>query len=374
MKVALVHYWLTGMRGGEAVLEALGELYPDADIYTHVVDPDSISEQLQQHAIHTTFIQRLPFAKKAYQSYLPFMPLALESLDLTGYDLVISSESGPAKGVIVPPDALHVCYCHSPMRYLWDMYHEYRRSVGWLKRMLMAPVSHYLRQWDVTTASRVDEFVVNSRFVGQRVARYYHRGSTVVHPPVDLHRFKPSGTHDDYYLMVGQLVAYKRADLAVDAFARLDRKLVVVGEGEMRKELERSAGANVEFVGWKSNAEVEDYYRRCRALVFPGCEDFGIVPVEAMASGRPVIAFGRGGATETVIDGETGVLFGDQTVESLVDAINRFEAIEGDLSTARIRERAEEFDVAHFRNSMRNLIAELLESRTDSNADHRLVH
>jgi glycosyltransferase involved in cell wall biosynthesis len=360
MKVAIVHYWLTGMRGGEQVLEAIGELYPNADIYTHVYDPESVWPSLRQHRIETRFIQRLPWAKRFYQSYLPLMPLALESLDLSEYDLVISSESGPAKGIIVRPDARHLCYCHTPMRYVWDMYHDYRKEAGWLKRWLMAPIAHYLRYWDVTAASRVDQFVTNSEFVAQRVARYYRRSSVVVHPPVDVERFRVTESNDGFYLMVGQLVSYKRADLAVEAFNKMGRRLVIVGTGEQRKTLERRAGNNIEFVGWASSQDVEQYYSSCRALVFPGCEDFGIVPVEAMASGRPVIAYGRGGATETVIDGKTGVLFNEQTVDALIAAVEQFEAMEADFSKDVIRKRAEEFDKGHFMDSMRRHIDELM--------------
>ena len=353
MKTAIVHYWLVGMRGGEKVLEALCELYPAADIFTHVVVPECISPRLNAHRIQTSFIARLPRAKTWYKKYLPLMPLALEHLDLRGYDLVISSESGPAKGIIPPAGALHVCYCHSPMRYVWNMYHDYRESAGGLTRLSMPLLSHYLRNWDQNSAARVDSFIANSHTVAARIRKYYRRDARVVHPPVDLDAFSPApenevGTH---YLMVGQLVRYKRPDLAVRAFNALGKKLIVIGGGEMLAELRREARSNVEMLGPQPFAVLRAHYARCRALIFPGEEEFGIVPVEAMASGRPVIAFGRGGATETVIDGVTGVFFERQAVEDLAAAIERFEAMEFDIPA--IVSRAQMFNRGRFKSEMR---------------------
>jgi len=329
MRVALVHYWLVGMRGGEKVLEALCRLYPNADIFTHVYVPEAVSETIRRHRVRTTFIARLPRPASLYKRYLPLMPMALEQLDLRGYDLVISSESGPAKGVIPAPDAAHVCYCHSPMRYLWNMSHDYWDRSGSLTRALMPGLSHYLRMWDVSTAARVDDFVANSHAVAERIRRYYHRPAAVIAPPVDTHAFAPVPENErgDYYLMVGELVAYKRPDLAVEAFNRSGRPLVVIGGGEMLGALRRISGPNVDVLGPQPFSVVKHHYARCRALVFPGEEDFGIVPVEAMASGRPVIAYARGGATETVLSGLTGVLFDTQSVEAIEEAVKQVEAM-----------------------------------------------
>ncbi|WP_112322093.1 glycosyltransferase [Oceanibium sediminis] len=363
MKVALVHYWLTGMRGGEKVLEALCELYPDADIYTLVCDPARISETLRRHRIHTSFLQKLPFALKAYKSLLPLMPYALEQFDLSNYDLVISSEAGPAKGVIVRPDAVHICYCHSPLRYIWDKYHEYRDNAGFLSRMAMPVLAPPLRVWDVTTAARVDHFVANSAWVGKRIEKYFRRPSTVIHPPVETGDFVPAPAHElgDAYLFASQLVGYKRADMAVRVFNDLGKPLVVIGEGEQMAELRKIAGPTVTLLGRQPFEVLRKHFQTCRALVFPGEEDFGIVPVEVMSCGRPVIAFGRGGAAETVIDGETGVLFDEQTDAALKQAIHRFERIEDSFSPSRIRARALGFDRSVFLEKMRRFIDDALE-------------
>jgi glycosyltransferase involved in cell wall biosynthesis len=361
LKVAIVHYWLIGMRGGEKVVEALCEMFPEADIFTHVFDPGAISETIKQHSVTTTFIQRLPRAKRWYQRYLPLMPLALEQLDLRDYDLVISSESGPAKGVVVSPEAVHICYCHTPMRYLWDMYHDYLGNAGRMTRALMRPLTHYIRIWDVTTAARVDRFVTNSAYVGSRVEKYYRRESSVVPPPVDTAAFRPSAERDDHYLLVGQMVRYKRADLAVEAFSGTSRRLVVIGDGEQYSKIKRMAGRNIELLGWQSAPALAEHYARCRALIFPGLEDFGIVPVEAMAAGRPVIAYGRGGALETVVDGTTGLFFHEQTPEALLAAVDQFEKIEGSFSADSIEDLARRFDKSVFKERMGRVIEEALE-------------
>ena len=330
MKVAIVHYWLVGLRGGEKVVEALCEMFPQADIFTHVYVPEVMSDRINAHRVITSFISSLPRPAKYYKNYLPLMPMALEQLDLRGYDLVISSESGPAKGVIPPAGAVHVCYCHSPMRYVWNMFHDYRERTGLLNRLLMPPLSHYIRNWDAVSANRVHEFVANSYTVAQRLQTYYRRDATVIHPPVDTASFAPVPPHEigDYYLMVGEQVRYKRPELAVKAFNYAKKKLVVIGGGETINELRALAGPTVTILGSQPFSVLQHHYARCRALIFPGEEDFGIVPVEAMASGRPVVAFGRGGATETVIEGQTGTFFHEQTIEALLDAVNRCDALQ----------------------------------------------
>jgi glycosyltransferase involved in cell wall biosynthesis len=349
MKVALIHYWLVNMRGGEKVLEALCELYPQADIFTHVLDRQAISPLLQGRTIHTTFINRLPWAKRHYQWYLPFMPLALEQLDLSAYDLVISSESGPAKGVIVSPNSLHICYCHSPMRYIWDMYGDYLKNASLPVRLLFPVLAHYLRIWDRHTAAGVDHFIANSNFIAKRINKYYRREAVVIHPPVAIEDFFIADQIEDYYLLFGQLVKYKRADLAIEAFNRLGKPLIVIGEGEMLPQLKRMANANIRFLGKQPFEQVRHYLAHCKALIFPGQEDFGIVPVEAMASGRPVIAYAAGGVMETVLEGKTGLLFDEQTPESLIKAIQKFEKQQLHFSPAAIREHSKQFNSENFK-------------------------
>lgn len=359
-RVALIHYWLVGMRGGEKVLEALCRMFPQADIFTHVHDPESMSDTIRAHRVTETRVGRLPFARRMYQSYLPFMPRALEELDLTGYDLVISSESGPAKGVIAPPDAFHLCYCHSPMRYLWDQYHVYMRGTGPLQRLVLPHVAHRLRGWDVTSAARVDSFAANSNHVAARIRKYWRRESEVVAPPVAVQDFAPVAREEvgDFYLWCGELAPYKRPDLVVEAFNRLGLPLVMIGGPEKTAaKLRAQARGNVKVLGRRPFGELKDALARCRALVFPGEEDFGIVPVEAMASGRPVIAYDRGGIRDTVVDGETGLLFPEQSVEAIVEAIRRFEGERlWDVDSAALVRHASGFSEDAFRAGIARML------------------
>lgn len=347
-RVALVHYWLVGMRGGERVLERLVQLYPQADIFTHVYVPEAMSDIIRAQKVQTTFISKLPGAGKHYQKYLPLMPHALEQLDLRGYDLVISSESGPAKGIIAMPDARHVCYCHSPMRYIWDHYHDYRQDAGRLARMIMPLVSPFLRQWDESSASRVDEVLANSNFIKRRIKRSWGVDSTVVHPPVDASLFHRSDDVGDFYLWVGQMTAYKRADLAVDAFNANGLPLVMVGAGEMIEKLRRKAGPNITIHDRMDFDGLRDLYARAKALIFTAEEDFGIVPVEAMASGRPVIAYGKAGALDTVVPGETGLFFDVQTPDALNQTILDFDRWLPDFDPAASMKQARVFSLDAF--------------------------
>ncbi|MGI6244709.1 MAG: glycosyltransferase [Pseudochelatococcus sp.] len=362
MRVALVHYWLVTMRGGEKVLESLCRMFPDADIFTHAYNPEAVSPIVSRHKVKTTFIGGLPRPARYYKNYLPLMPLALEQLDLRGYDLVISSESGPAKGIIPPPEALHVCYCHSPMRYIWNMYQDYRDNSGPLKRLAMAPLSHYIRNWDAVSSMRVDHFVANSDNVRSRIQRYYRRDASVVYPPVKVEDFTPvpPAEAEDYYLMVGELVSYKRPEIAVEAFNRLGRKLVVIGGGELLETIRRLAGPTVTVMGPQRFDVLRHHYARCRALVFPGEEDFGIVPVEAMASGRPVLAYRRGGALETVAEGVSGLFFDTQSVDALIEGVERMDRFAVDQEA--ILAHARGFSEPQFRRRMWAELSPLLGS------------
>ena len=360
MKVAIVHYWLVGMRGGESVVEALGEMFPQADIFTHVCRPEQISERIKRHRIRTTFIARLPFASKLYKKYLPLMPLALEQLDLRDYDLVISSESGPAKGVIVRPDAVHICYCHTPMRYAWNMYHDYLKSAPAMIRVVMPWLMHRLRLWDALSAARVDFFIANSQNVAQRIRRYYGRSSVVVYPPVSVEDFAAASESEpmseSFYLCVGELVAYKRIDLAIAAFNEMKKTLIIIGDGEEYHALKKQAGPTIQFLGRQDFSVLRNYFANCRAFVYPGEEDFGIVMVEAIASGRPVIAYGRGGALEIVVSRKTGIFFEEQTAQSLVNAVREFESVEQAFQRSVLTEHARQYSRKNFESHMRAAI------------------
>ncbi len=359
--MALVHDWLTGMRGGERCLEVFCELFPEAPLYTLLHVPGSVSPVIESRRIVTSFVQRLPFAASRYRHYLPLFPAAVRGFDLSGYDLVISLSHCVAKAVRRRPGTLHVCYCFSPMRYVWDLYDDYFGArAPRLARWAMPPVAAALRAWDQRTDG-VDAFVAISHHIADRIRRVYGRSADVIHPPVDTTRFRPARA-EDFYLVVAALVPYKRVDLAVAAANRLRRRLLVVGTGPEADRLARAAGPTVEFLGWQPDAEVADLYARCRAVLFPALEDYGIVPLEAAAAGRPTIAFGRGGVLDTMVGldrtsaAPTAVFFDAQTVEALADAIMKFEAAEHRFDPTALRARAAEFDVAVFRRRLRDYL------------------
>jgi glycosyltransferase involved in cell wall biosynthesis len=353
MRSAIVHYWLMNMRGGEKVVEVLCRLLPDADVFTLFYDPDRVSETIRRHHVQASFLQ--PF-RKAYRSLLPLMPLALESFDLRAYDLIVSSESGPAKGVITSSNSRHICYCHTPMRYLWDLYPAYRNEwtrSRW-KRALMTPVANYLRLWDFASAARVDQFVANSENVRRRIWKTYRRESNVVRPPVSVETFYWRAP-EDYYLIVSELVSYKRVDAAVRAFNRNGRRLWVVGDGPEYKALRRAAAANVEFCGRVAVEDLRELYARCRAFLMPGEEDFGITAVEALASGKPVIAWARGGALEIVP--ECGGLLYDEP-EGLDQAIEHWDELETQLDSRALQAYAGQFSEAEFAKQIKPILFE----------------
>lgn len=368
-RVAIVHEWLATYAGSEKVVEQLLHVWPQADLFA-VVDflDDTQRAFVGGRRARTTFIQRLPGARRHFRNYLPLMPLAMEQLDLSGYDIVVSSNHAVAKGVITGPDQLHVSYVHSPMRYAWDLQHQYLAESG-LTRGVKAAVTrallHYLRQWDVRSANGVDCFVANSRFIARRVRKVYRRDAVVVHPPVDIERFVPAGPgtpREDFYLAASRLVPYKQMPMIAAAFSRMpQRRLVVIGDGPEMAKLRAAAGPNVTVLGYQDDAVLVDHMQRARAFVFAAEEDFGIAPVEAQACGTSVIAYGRGGALDTVrVDGplaqRTGLFFDAQTPEALIDAVDAFEALPMPLSPQACRAHAETFSQPRFRSAMRALV------------------
>jgi glycosyltransferase involved in cell wall biosynthesis len=344
LRVAIVHDWLTGMRGGESVLEVFLELFPDAPIYTLVHRPGSCSPMIESSKIGTSLLQHLPFGVSRYQYYLPLFPALTRTLKLPEVDLVISSSHAAAKGVAVPPGVPHVCYCHTPMRYIWDQYDHYfgGERAGRLSSRLMRLVRPSLQRWDRETAGRVEHFIANSENVRDRISRIYGRESAVIYPPVTLSRFSVSAANSGYFLVVSALVPYKRIDLAVRACSELGKRLVVVGTGPEEQALMRMAGPMTAFTGRLTDEEVVRYYSGCDALIFPGEEDFGIVPLEAMACGKPVIAYRKGGATETVTEGLSGIFFDHQSIEDVRAAIEKFRTLR--FEPHAIAQSVERFD------------------------------
>jgi len=359
LKVALVHDYLNQYGGAERVLEELHALFPSAPVYTSMYWPEKMSATIRELDIRTSFMQRLPLVTRNHQPFLLLYPLAFESFDLSGYDVVISNSSAFCKGVITPPGTLHISYCLTPMRWVWN-YHAYveRERLGTAARLVLPAAISQLRSWDIATAQNVDRFLAISRTVAARIRKYYRRESTVIYPPVNCDAFAfTSARAEDYYLIVSRLIPYKRIDLAVDAFTRLGIRLKIVGSGGRDlAALRGRAGRNVEFVGRVADNELKQLYAGCRALVFPGEEDFGIAPLEANASGRPVIAYAGGGALDTVVDGRTGVLFEEQQVECLIGAIRRAEATAWDSD--ELRAHAKRFDSQVFRDQMRQFVGE----------------
>ena len=374
------------MRGGEKCLEIICQLYPTADLFTLLHIPGKVSSIIESHRIHTSFIQKLPFSKSKYRYYLPLMPFAIEKFDLKEYDLILSSSHCVAKSVKLRAKSLHICYCHTPMRYIWDQFDQYfgAGKSSWITEKLMNFIRPWLQDWDVKTSHRVNNFIANSRHVQKRIKKYYGKDATVIYPPVDTELFTPATTENkgDYFLTLSAFAPYKRLDLAVAAFNQLGIPFFVIGEGQDEKRLKEMAKPNIHFEGWLDISQIRSHFNRCRAFVFCGEEDFGITPLEAQAMGKPVIAFGRGGALETVIPDNrswkpetgipqastyqpTGVFFYEQTPEALINAIKHFESIEPQFDSVAIRNHAQKFDSSVYTKRMKNFIQGKITKRPD---------
>ena len=363
MQVALVHDWLTTMGGAEKVLEALTETLP-AKLFTLVRDPKKLEgTPFEEMDVKTSFIQKLPRAKSKYRSYLPLFPIAIEQFDLSDYDLIISSSHSIAKGVLTHADQVHICYCHTPMRYAWDLYQQYLRESklkSGFKGVLAKFFLHYLRMWDAHCSSRVDAYVANSEYVARRIQKLYEKEAKVIYPPVDVDYFSLSEEKEDFYLTASRMVPYKKIDLIVEAFGEMpDKKLVVIGDGPEMNKVKAKAKGNIEILGYQEDSVLRSYLQRAKGFVFAALEDFGILPVEAQGCGTPVIAFGKGGARETVVENETGLFFEEQSVPSLIKAIEAFEKREFDPK--KIRAHAEKFRPEIFKEKFQALVTATVE-------------
>lgn len=362
MKVALVHDWMNQIGGAEDVLETLVELFPDAPIYTSLYAPDRMPSHWQKWDIRTNFIDRLPFSHRKQQLYFPLYPFSFEKHDFRGYDLVISNKSGFCHGIITGPETVHICYCLTPTRYVWR-YQQYaeQEQLGRLTRMSLTPFLTFLRQWDRLAADRVDHFVAISQEVRRRIEKVYRRESAIIYPPVDTSRFALCRDVEDYYLLVGRLVPYRRIDVLIEAFNKMKRPLRIAGSGRDRERLETLAGPTIEFLGYVPDEALPPLLGKCRAFMFPGEEDFGIAPLQAMAAGRPVIAYAAGGALETVVPGKTGILFEQQSVEAIINAVELLEA--QTWNSEKMQAHARQFDTELFKQKILAFIEEKMQQR-----------
>lgn len=374
MRVAIVHDWLVTYAGAEKVIEKILEVYPDADLFS-LVDfiPPGQRDFIKNKEVQISFIQRLPFSKKKYRAYLPFMPLAIEQLDVSKYDLIISSSHAVAKGIITGPDQIHISYVHSPIRYAWDLQHQYLKESGLekgLKGWIAKGILHYIRNWDYRTANNVDYFLANSKFIGRRIWRVYRREANVIYPPVDVSAFLLNEKKEDFYITASRMVPYKKIDLIVKAFTKMaDKKLVVIGDGPDLQKIKQVAGPNVELLGYQEFGVLKDYMQRAKAFVFAAEEDFGITPVEAQACGTPVIAYGKGGALETVngfdSDTPTGLFFAEQTEESIIEAVQKFEQNLLNFVPMKIRQHALKFSPERFKEELKSFVDEAVMTKKE---------
>lgn len=356
MNVALAHEFLVTWGGSDLVVQKFAEIYPDAPIFTALYEPSVMDSRFPGKTIHTSFLQRFGFLRSRHRLSMPFFPLAFEQFDFTGFDVVLSSHHMAAKGIITPAETCHISFVHTPMRFGWDLYPQYMRENPGLRGAALRLLFHYLRIWDTVSAARVDFFIANAHNVARRIRKHYRRDAKVIHSPVEASRFAPAASVGDYYLVVSRLVPYKRVELAVEAFRGLNERLVVAGSGPELDRMKKNAPKNVEFLGFVPDAQLPGLYAGCRAFLFPGIEDFGITPLEAQASGRPVIAYRAGGALETVVDGKTGCFFDTPTPDALAEAVRRFDW--GAIDPAAIRAHAQEFDVERFKERIAAHVAE----------------
>ncbi len=358
MKVALVHGFLIKLGGAERVLKSLSELYPDAPIYTLLYDEKKVGEVFPKERVRTSKLQKFPRFKGSHKLLFPQMPSAIEDFDLSEYDLVISSSSAYAHGIVTNLETTHLCYYHTPMRYAWDYTHRYLadQGLGGIGEWLASRLIHRVRQWDFLASDRVDYSIANSKNTAQRIRKFYRKEAEVIYPPVDTERFKAHDKHEGYFLIVSTLTPYKRIDLAVELFNKLGKRLVIIGDGPDRKRLQSRAAANIDFLGFKSDDVVKTYYENCRAFIFPGEDDFGIAPVEAMACGKPVLAYGKGGALETVIPGETGELFDEQNLDSMEASLTQLLINEKNYDAKKIAEHASQFSESAFKKAMKSAV------------------
>ncbi len=359
MKIAFVHDFLLRLGGAERVLKVLMDMYPKAPVYTLLYDKKKCGEMFPADRVRTSSLQKWPrFIPGMHKFMFPFMPGAIESFDLSEYDVVISSSNAYAHGIVTNLDTAHICYYHSPMRYAWDYTHKYlkEQNLGAIGELLASRMLHKVRQWDYMAADRVDVPLANSKHVANRVRKYYRQEAEVVYPPVDIKRFEPHEKHEGYFLIVSTLTPYKKIDLAVELFNRLGKRLVIIGDGKDRSRLERMAAENIDFLGFKDDEVVKEYLENCRAFIFPGEEDFGIAPIEAMACGKPVLAYRKGGLMETVIEGKTGQFFDEQSVEAMEDGLTQMLINEKDYSTKEIAEHAKQFSEKAFKKAMKSVL------------------
>jgi glycosyltransferase involved in cell wall biosynthesis len=356
MKIAIVHDYLNQYGGAERVLECFMDLFPNAPIYTMIADLTKMPERFKNADIRTSFIQSIPFSKDHYKKMLPLFPIAVEQFDLKEYDVVLTSSSAFAKGVLTNSNQVNICYCYTPMRYLWDLYHQYIKEdvTNPVFRKILPYILHRIRIWDQLTAQRVDHFIADSSSISKRIAKYYRRTSKVIYPPVSFDKFRISDKVEDFFLIVSRMIPYKRIDIAIEAFNKLNKPLIIIGDGYDRKRLESLAGPSITFLGIQPDEVIVDYYSRCKGFILAGEEDFGITPLEAQASGRPVIAYGRGGALETVIDNVTGVFFHKSSPEAVIEAVRKFDSIPFD--SLAIREHAHRFNEIRFKQEILEFI------------------
>ncbi|MCK5581251.1 MAG: glycosyltransferase [Candidatus Omnitrophica bacterium] len=358
MKIAIVHDFLNQYGGAERVVEVMHEMFPEASVYTSVYLPDKMSDSFREMDVRVSFMQKLPGVETNYKKYFLIYPFAFDSFDLSGYDLILSSSSSYAKGIKKSKECMHICYCHTPARFIWryDIYMEQENVSSLVRSIVRIAANLFLKKWDLKSNENVDYFLANSGYIRQRIKDIYDRDSYVIHPPVSVDSFSISDKVENYYLIVSRLNAYKKIDIVIEAFNELGLPLVVVGGGPHKSNLEGIAKDNIKFIGKVSDNELLEHYKGCKAFIFPGEEDFGITPVEAQASGRPVIAYGKGGALETVVDGKTGLFFKEQTSECLINAIKRFEECEKDFDPKVIRENAERFSKERFKKEFGEFI------------------